>query len=469
MYTEQSNTRETKTSNTSFAEALAIAESEKEFGGFIQSLFDGSYASEVNEIDCLNIGYSTTLRKQDSTSSIPSVSCNDRDTLEEFSHDLAPSTKNSIGSAATIGRIKKRNSWAFPNRGIHKSPFLSHSRKSVSFSSPVSSSINSSRSISPSYVSNLQVSPPPYGMPLLNGTETELIAGFLDVETTNDCISPLHLSDLPSTERSGSTGIQIKITPPPMGCGSSYNQPIFETLSGVSFVSTSNNENSIDKNLAAGTPSLFVNDWSHQPPNVPRSLRPEAQGSYSFDGIPASMPFVDVQDPTCNPSTNSKIVSPLPINKCAFQPSSSRSNSSESVLPRSKILKFASGSRRSNSQKNPPIYTCPICNKKLTRRSNLHSHMEIHSGIKPFNCQYCHRGFLRKNDCARHENLHTKEKQYICRGYLKDGSEWGCGRSYLRAESLRRHFETAMGRECKRPLLEEENGNHDRGVEEDES
>jgi hypothetical protein len=52
--------------------------------------------------------------------------------------------------------------------------------------------------------------------------------------------------------------------------------------------------------------------------------------------------------------------------------------------------------------------------------------------------------------------LHSGEKKFVCRGNLKDGNNWGCGRRFARADALGRHFRSEAGRVCIRPLLEEE-------------
>ncbi|GMF00313.1 unnamed protein product [[Candida] boidinii] len=44
---------------------------------------------------------------------------------------------------------------------------------------------------------------------------------------------------------------------------------------------------------------------------------------------------------------------------------------------------------------------------------------------------------------------------FVCKGTLKDGSNWGCGKRFARTDALRRHFQTESGKECIRPLIEE--------------
>lgn len=66
------------------------------------------------------------------------------------------------------------------------------------------------------------------------------------------------------------------------------------------------------------------------------------------------------------------------------------------------------------------------------------------------------KAFARQHDRKRHEDLHTGEKKFQCKGFLKDGTPYGCGRKFARADALRRHFQTEAGKECIRLLVEED-------------
>jgi transcription factor CRZ1 len=44
----------------------------------------------------------------------------------------------------------------------------------------------------------------------------------------------------------------------------------------------------------------------------------------------------------------------------------------------------------------------------------------------------------------------------VCKGDLKAGGPWGCGRRFARADALGRHFRSEAGRICIKPLLDEE-------------
>ncbi len=99
-------------------------------------------------------------------------------------------------------------------------------------------------------------------------------------------------------------------------------------------------------------------------------------------------------------------------------------------------------------------FQCPTCNKSFTRNHNLKNHLRSHEGSKPYECGVCGMAFTRKADCDRHERGHGEEK-FICTGSLKDGSTWGCQKSFGRQDGLVAHYRSKTGRRCIRPKLEE--------------
>ncbi|CAI6332799.1 unnamed protein product [Periconia digitata] len=112
--------------------------------------------------------------------------------------------------------------------------------------------------------------------------------------------------------------------------------------------------------------------------------------------------------------------------------------------------------RPSANRKAVNRFQCTLCPKRFTRAYNLRAHMRVHTDERPYVCSVCGMAFARHADRARHEGLHSGERKFICRGSLQDGSPWGCGRRFTRADALGRHFRSEAGRICIQPLLKEE-------------
>ncbi|KAK8879910.1 hypothetical protein PGQ11_001204 [Apiospora arundinis] len=104
----------------------------------------------------------------------------------------------------------------------------------------------------------------------------------------------------------------------------------------------------------------------------------------------------------------------------------------------------------------PAKFHCSQCSKTFTRSANLQGHQRSHRNERPFACEVCGMTFVRQHDKKRHEETrHADERKYICHGYLRDGSSWGCQRNFARADVLSDHHKSQTGRSCIRPLFEE--------------
>nr|XP_061804461.1 PR domain zinc finger protein 12-like [Nerophis lumbriciformis] len=93
---------------------------------------------------------------------------------------------------------------------------------------------------------------------------------------------------------------------------------------------------------------------------------------------------------------------------------------------------------------------CVICHRGFNSRSNLRSHMRIHTLDKPFVCRFCNRRFSQSSTLRNHVRLHTGERPYKCHV---------CQSAYSQLAGLRAHQKSARhrpatGGACSgRPLL----------------
>lgn len=93
-------------------------------------------------------------------------------------------------------------------------------------------------------------------------------------------------------------------------------------------------------------------------------------------------------------------------------------------------------------------FKCPQCPRIYKKRYNLNSHLQTHAIERPHVCTYCSKQFTRLSDHTRHIKTHTGVKDFVCHGTLENGNTWGCGRSFARAETLRKHHESRVGQAC---------------------
>lgn len=180
-----------------------------------------------------------------------------------------------------------------------------------------------------------------------------------------------------------------------------------------------------------------------------------------------SDPFTGGGSRQGTPARDSLSPAPAGVGSRSPSPSAKSRRSSTSNVPnRDYILDLADPNRPASTaseggnskrmQKHPATFQCNLCPKRFTRAYNLRSHLRTHTDERPFVCTVCGKAFARQHDRKRHEGLHSGEKKFVCRGNLKNGSQWGCGRKFARADALGRHFRSEAGRVCIKPLLEEE-------------
>ncbi|XP_078380928.1 PR domain zinc finger protein 12-like isoform X2 [Oculina patagonica] len=103
----------------------------------------------------------------------------------------------------------------------------------------------------------------------------------------------------------------------------------------------------------------------------------------------------------------------------------------------------------------PGRLKCTLCRRGFNSRSNLRSHMRIHTLEKPFQCKYCKKSFSQSSTLRNHTRLHTGEKPYKC---------LVCHFAYSQLAGLRAHQKSARHRplhEAAKTASQKSKGLHD--------
>ncbi|XP_062339971.1 PR domain zinc finger protein 12-like [Osmerus eperlanus] len=96
-----------------------------------------------------------------------------------------------------------------------------------------------------------------------------------------------------------------------------------------------------------------------------------------------------------------------------------------------------SSASSSSSSSSASRMRCVICHRGFNSRSNLRSHMRIHTLDKPFVCRFCNRRFSQSSTLRNHVRLHTGERPYKCHV---------CQSAYSQLAGLRAHQKSARHR-----------------------
>ncbi|XP_058492081.1 PR domain zinc finger protein 12b [Solea solea] len=97
----------------------------------------------------------------------------------------------------------------------------------------------------------------------------------------------------------------------------------------------------------------------------------------------------------------------------------------------------SSSSSSSSASSSLGRMRCVICHRGFNSRSNLRSHMRIHTLDKPFVCRFCNRRFSQSSTLRNHVRLHTGERPYKCHV---------CQSAYSQLAGLRAHQKSARHR-----------------------
>ncbi|XP_003445282.1 PR domain zinc finger protein 12 [Oreochromis niloticus] len=111
-----------------------------------------------------------------------------------------------------------------------------------------------------------------------------------------------------------------------------------------------------------------------------------------------------------------------------------RNDDSHSCDGPSSCSPSSSSSSSATSSSSTGRMRCVICHRGFNSRSNLRSHMRIHTLDKPFVCRFCNRRFSQSSTLRNHVRLHTGERPYKCHV---------CQSAYSQLAGLRAHQKSA--------------------------
>ncbi|KAF9947504.1 hypothetical protein BGZ72_010518 [Mortierella alpina] len=191
------------------------------------------------------------------------------------------------------------------------------------------------------------------------------------------------------------------------------------------------------------------------PLNARRAARtpPHRRTSSELSGLRAyeSMAYRDYNPHRYyrNASSATSPTSSCTNNNCSngSSSSSSSSNNNNNSYNQSSACNYNNNNHSNNSSSNTArisnhntrggikSYPCPTCTKPFPTRTQLKSHMAIHTDNFPFPCLYagCDLHFKRKHDLRRHVDAkHALVKKYLCSG--------GCGEGFGRRDQMVRHL-----------------------------
>jgi uncharacterized Zn-finger protein len=82
-------------------------------------------------------------------------------------------------------------------------------------------------------------------------------------------------------------------------------------------------------------------------------------------------------------------------------------------------------------------FSCSVCRKRFTNRSDLERHTRVHTGERPYTCEVCKKSFSLRSNLIRHLRIHTGEQAFCCEV---------CKRQFTHQSSLKIHLRIHTGK-----------------------
>ena len=78
-------------------------------------------------------------------------------------------------------------------------------------------------------------------------------------------------------------------------------------------------------------------------------------------------------------------------------------------------------------------YSCEVCNRAFSRKSDIIRHQRLHSGERPYVCDVCNKAYSYKSNLIKHKRKHSGERPYVCEV---------CNKAFSQKRSLKSHQRT---------------------------